>query len=74
MRVYTVIPSTSFWCINPIALRKTKVVYNFGLSECNRVQKITVSHRLVAIGAVWVKEAHCIFGTAYQRQSPFAAI
>ena len=25
--------------INPIALRKTKIVYNFGLSECNRVKK-----------------------------------
>ena len=23
--------------INPIALRKAKIVYNFGLSECNRV-------------------------------------
>ena len=25
--------------INPIALRKAKIVYNFGLSECNRVKK-----------------------------------
>ena len=24
--------------INPVALRKTKIVYNFGLSECNRVK------------------------------------
>ena len=24
--------------INPIALRKAKIVYNFGLSECNRVK------------------------------------
>ena len=24
--------------VNPIALRKTKIVYNFGLSECNRVK------------------------------------
>ena len=23
---------------NPIALRKAKIVYNFGLSECNRVK------------------------------------
>ena len=23
---------------NPIALRKTKIAYNFGLSECNRVK------------------------------------
>ena len=23
---------------NPIALRKVKIVYNFGLSECNRVK------------------------------------
>ena len=25
---------------NPIALRKAKIVYNFGLSECNRVMKV----------------------------------
>ena len=24
-------------CLNPIALRMAKIVYNFGLSECNRV-------------------------------------
>ena len=24
-------------CLDPTALRKTKTVYNFGLSECNRV-------------------------------------
>ena len=24
------------WGNNPIALRKAKIVYNFGLSECNR--------------------------------------
>ena len=24
---------------NPIALRKAKIVYNFGLSECNRVER-----------------------------------
>ena len=23
---------------NPIALRKAKIVYNFGLSECNRLK------------------------------------
>ena len=28
--------------INPIALRKTKIVYNFGLSECNRVKGLAV--------------------------------
>ena len=25
------------WDFNPTALRKTKIVYNFGLSECSRV-------------------------------------
>ena len=25
--------------INPIALRKAKIAYNFGLSECSRVEK-----------------------------------
>ena len=24
--------------VNPIALRKTKIVYNFGLNECNKVK------------------------------------
>ena len=24
---------------NPVALRKAKIVYNFGFSECNRVKK-----------------------------------
>ena len=30
-------PDNSFILVNPIALRKAKIVYNFGLSECNRV-------------------------------------
>ena len=25
--------------LNPTALRKAKIVYNFGLSECNRVKE-----------------------------------
>ena len=25
--------------MNPVALRKAKIVYNFGLSECNRVKR-----------------------------------
>ena len=25
--------------INPVAVRKAKIVYNFGLCECNRVKK-----------------------------------
>ena len=33
---------------NPIALRKAKIVYNFGLSECNRV-KIEIGLKLKAI-------------------------
>ena len=24
--------------LNPVALRKAKIVYNFGLSDCNRVK------------------------------------
>ena len=28
---------------NPIALRKAKIVYNFGLSECNRVKVQIIS-------------------------------
>ena len=32
---------TSMTSLNPIALRKAKIVYNFGLSECNRVKPET---------------------------------
>ena len=28
---------------NPIALRKAKIVYNFGLSECNSVKDVILS-------------------------------
>ena len=31
--------ATLLWRFNSIALRKAKIVYNFGLSECNRVNK-----------------------------------
>ena len=31
-----------FFDINPIVLRKAKIVYNFGLSECNRVKRKTI--------------------------------
>ena len=27
---------------NPVALRKAKIVYNFGLSECNRVKAVKI--------------------------------
>ena len=42
--------------LNPIALRKAKIVYNFGLSECNRVNyldlDLTVS---LSPGAIQIK-------------------
>ena len=38
IRIYLRIPPYLEHCINPVALRKAKIVYNFGLSECNRVQ------------------------------------
>ena len=31
-----------FFDINPVAHRKAKVIYNFGLSECNRVKRKTI--------------------------------
>ena len=34
--VLRVLLCTQNKCFNPIALRKAKIVYNFGLSECNR--------------------------------------
>ena len=30
--------------LNPIALRKAKILYNFGRSECNRVNKSTLQY------------------------------
>ena len=33
--------------INPIALRKAKVVCNFGPSECNRVNAVGSQHRFI---------------------------
>ena len=36
--------------INPIALRKTKIVYNFGLSGCNRVNKLWPSKVKICSG------------------------
>ena len=33
-------PGLFGFCLNPIALRKAKIVCNFGLSECNRVTVI----------------------------------
>ena len=35
--------------INPIALRKAKIVYNFGLSECNRVKSPSFPKRIQLI-------------------------
>ena len=32
-------PGSELTCLDPIALRKAKIVYNFGFSECNRVKK-----------------------------------
>ena len=31
------VPYNVIITVNPIALRKAKIVYNFGFSECNRV-------------------------------------
>ena len=30
---------------NPVALRKAKIAYNFGLSECNRVNSPPITRR-----------------------------
>ena len=36
--IYEMVMLTKGLLFNPIALRKAKIVYNFGLSECNRVK------------------------------------
>ena len=40
----------SFSVFNPIALRKAKIVYNFGLSECNRLKVISHSCLYIFLG------------------------
>ena len=34
--------SDFLWRVNPVALRKAKIVYNFGLSECNMVKHLEI--------------------------------
>ena len=41
-------------CLNPIALRKTKIVCNFGLSECNRAEGLKDTY-LPVVQAVALK-------------------
>ena len=42
--------------VNPIALRKVKIVYNFGLSECNTVKSaqydLNTKERTVKLQAI----------------------
>ena len=33
--------------LNPFALRKAKIVCNFGLSECNRVKHTTIAYFII---------------------------
>ena len=35
--------------LNPIALRKAKIVYNFGLSECKRVEVVECCSRFIDV-------------------------
>ena len=44
--------------LNPIALRKAKIVYNFGLSECNRVN----SRHSYELHIVFVQSMHFHYG------------
>ena len=49
---HALLPDRMFGCchgfidFNPIALRKAKIVYNFGLSVCNRVKMIPFLFRV----------------------------
>ena len=36
-RICSVLLSVMFMSFNPVTLRQAKIVYNFGLSECSRV-------------------------------------
>ena len=43
---------------NPIALRKAKIVCNFGLSECNRVKK-QISYESDLLSNISLTEVSC---------------
>ena len=42
-RLCSLSKEVSFNQFNPVALRKAKIVYNFGLSECSRVNGVHVA-------------------------------
>ena len=44
---------------NPMALRKAKIVYNFGLSECNRINRM---HSLRSSFLPPFHEGFCLLG------------
>ena len=49
--------------LNPIALRKAKIVYNFGLSGCNRVKKKEFAPKFFPL------RAECIFEGLHIKRS-----
>ena len=55
---------------NSIALRKTKIVYNFGLSECNRVKEINMLLRINPVSK-WILHSG---NKQSQNMSPFENI
>ena len=44
--------------INPIALKKAKIVYNFGLSECNSVKDVIVKKSVLIDKALGADDFH----------------
>ena len=56
---FSLLPSSSMGStLNPIALRKAKIVYNFGLSECNRVKR---KEQRALLSGEDKKESHTLF-------------
>ena len=43
------LPTKAAIGLNPIALRKAKIAYNFGLSECNRVNRGIINTILILV-------------------------
>ena len=48
-----------YFLFNPITLRKTKIAYNYGLSECNRVKRREVFVGLVFLSTCILKVVYC---------------
>ena len=53
---------------NPVALRKAKIVHNFGLSECNRVKHVTIACPEIYTRIIQVRGEKKIFSLSFNQK------